>query len=47
MSYELGFTDTFYSDIEKLRSNKNLIKKIDKFLDEIENNPIKGTVKSK
>ena len=45
MSYELDFTDTFFSDVEKLRSNKTLIKKIDKFLDEIESNPITGTGK--
>lgn len=45
MIYELDFTDTFYSNIEKLRSNKTLINKIDKFLDEIENHPITGTGK--
>lgn len=45
MSYVLDFTDTFYSDIEKLKSNKILIKKIDKLLDEIENNPTTGTGK--
>lgn len=45
MIYELDFTDTFYSHIEKLRSNKTLINKIDKFLDEIENHPITGTGK--
>lgn len=42
MSYELDFTDTFYSHIEKLRSHKNLIIKIDKLLDEIESHPMKG-----
>lgn len=45
MSYELCFTDTFYSHIEKLRSNKTLINKIDKFLDEIEIHPSTGTGK--
>lgn len=39
MSYKLDFTDTFYLHIEKLRSNKTLINKVDKFLDEIEEHP--------
>lgn len=45
MSYFLDFTDTFDLGVEKLRSNKSLIEKIDKLLDEIENNPTIGTGK--
>lgn len=45
MIYKLDFTDTFYSHIEKLRSNKTLINKIDKLLDEIEIHPSTGTGK--
>ena len=45
MNYELAFSDDYYSDIEKLKSYPALIKKIDKFLDEIENNPTTGTGK--
>ncbi len=43
--YELEYTEKFYSDIEKLRSTPNLIKKIDTFLDEIEQHPSWGTGK--
>ena len=43
--YELEYTEKFYSDIEKLRSTPNLIKKIDAFLDEIEQHPSWGTGK--
>lgn len=32
-TYELEYTEKFYSDIEKLRNTPNLIKKIDTFLD--------------
>ena len=38
-TYELEYTEKFYSDIEKLRNTPNLIKKIDTFLDEIEQHP--------
>ena len=45
VTYELEYTEKFYSDIEKLRSTPNLIKKIDTFLDEIEQHPSWGTGK--
>jgi len=42
VTYELEYTEKFYSDIEKLRTTPNLIKKIDTFLDEIEQHPSWG-----
>ncbi len=45
VTYELEYTEKFYSDIEKLRNTPNLIKKIDTFLDEIEQHPSWGTGK--
>lgn len=43
MNYELDFSQKFDTDVEKLRSNKILLKKIDKLLDEIEEDPTTGT----
>ena len=45
VTYELEYTEKFYSDIEKLRNTPNLIKKIDTFVDEIEQHPSWGTGK--
>lgn len=45
MIYELEFSDDYYLDINNLKSNPTLIKKIDKFLDEIEEHPTTGTGK--
>ncbi|MDR7795523.1 Txe/YoeB family addiction module toxin [Riemerella anatipestifer] len=45
MNYELAFSDGYYLDIEKLKNFPALIKKIDRFLDEIEINPATGTGK--
>lgn len=42
MNYELAFSDAYYLDIEKLKNRSVLIKKIDKFLDEIEKHPAIG-----
>lgn len=45
MIYELKFSDDYYLDINNLKSNPTLIKKINKFLDEIEEHPTTGTGK--